>query len=380
MTAATLAGGRYVLEERLGSGGMGSVYLARDRELERPVAVKLLAEGLADDHEFRQRFVREARLAARLSHPNIVTVFDTGAEDGRPYIVMEYVDGETLADALRRRRFSVEEAVDLALQACAGLEHAHAAGLVHRDVKPGNLLLRDDGTLKVSDFGIARAAESSRLTEVGTVLGTAAYLAPEQARGEPVTPAADVYSLGAVLFELLTGEPPHRAASLEDLARRQAQAPPPLRDRLPDAPPALESALERALATAPDERQASAGELARDLVAGATASRRPTEPLTAAGVSRRATVPLPRRTRVVAAPGAERPPGRHRTERRLPVVLALAAAAVLLALVAAALLSDGGGNAARAPAEPARVEPPRTGATPEEEARNLAEWLRRYSQ
>ena len=198
MGDSSVGRGRYRLERPLGHGGMATVYLAHDVELDRPVAVKLLAESLAGDQAFRRRFLREARLAARLSHPNVVGVYDAGeAEDGRPYIVMEYVDGSTLEG---RGRLPPREAVGLAVQACHGLAHAHAAGLVHRDVKPHNLLLRSDGTLKVADFGIARAAEATALTQVGTVLGTAAYLAPEQATGGEVTPATDVYSLGAVLY------------------------------------------------------------------------------------------------------------------------------------------------------------------------------------
>ena len=219
MSETIVQGGRYRLEHPLGHGGMATVYLAHDEELGRPVAIKLLAERLAGDPDFRTRFLREARLAARLSHPNIVTVYDAGeAEDGRPYIVMEYVPGTTFAEL---GQIAPSEAVELAIQASRGLAHAHAAGLVHRDVKPQNLLLREDGTVKVADFGIARAAETTALTQVGTVLGTAAYLSPEQALGEQVTAAAYIYSLGAVLYELLTGRPPYEFDSLADLATKQ---------------------------------------------------------------------------------------------------------------------------------------------------------------
>ncbi len=198
----TLAEGRYTIERELGHGGMAIVYLARDEELRRHVAIKVLAVHLAGDETFRARFLREARLAGRLSHPNVVQVYDAGETDGRPFIVMEYVPGRTLADC---GKLPAERAAELALQACAGLQHAHDAGLIHRDMKPGNLLLREDDVLKIADFGIARAAESTRQTQAGSVLGTAAYLAPEQAAGQDVTSAADVYSLGAVLYELLTG-------------------------------------------------------------------------------------------------------------------------------------------------------------------------------
>ena len=173
MSAQTVAG-RYRVEGMLGHGGMASVLRARDDDLERPVAIKVLAEHLARDPSVRTRFLREARLSGKLAHPNVVQVFDAGEEDGRPYIVMECVQGRTLADLLAERgHLPWQEAVRLALQACAGLQHAHAAGLVHRDVKPQNLLLRDDGTLKIADFGIARAAEQTRLTQAGTILGTA---------------------------------------------------------------------------------------------------------------------------------------------------------------------------------------------------------------
>ena len=199
--------GRYRIERTLGHGGMAAVYLAYDEELHRRVAVKVLAEHLRGDESFRARFLQESKLASRLSHPNVVQVYDAGEAEGSPYIVMEYVPG-------RHGRASAgscasPKRVPLALQACAGLQHAHDAGLVHRDVKPANLLVREDDVLKIADFGIARAAELTRLTQHGTVLGTAAYLSPEQAAGEEVTAATDIYSLGAVVYELLTGRPPY---------------------------------------------------------------------------------------------------------------------------------------------------------------------------
>ena len=333
---------RYRLERRLGGGGMASVHLAHDAELDRPVAVKLLADHLAGDAELRARFVREARIAARLAHPNVVAVYDAGEEDGTPYIVMEHVDGETLADLLRREgRLEAERAVGLALQACAGLAHAHEAGLVHRDVKPGNLLLRRDGTLKIADFGIARATETTRLTLAGTILGTAAYLAPEQAAGEEVTPAADVYSLGAVLYECLAGRPPRRIESLADLDHAEPVM--PLRDVAPEVDERLEDAVMRALARRPEFRPATAGELARELD-GAP----PTLPL------RRA----------------------HRQRRR--VWPALVAVFVLAALVGAFAFADGD-ETEPSPRARAPVQPVPQGASPDEDARNLAEWLRRYS-
>ena len=343
MEVESVAGGRYRLERPLGHGGMASVYVARDTALDRPVAVKLLAENLADDEELRRRFLREARLAARLSHPHVVNVFDAG-EDGRPYIVMELVEGTSLAE---RGRVRSEEARGLTLQTARGLAHAHEAGLIHRDIKPANLLLRRDGTLKIADFGIARAAETTRLTQAGTVLGTAAYLAPEQALGEEVTPAADVYSLGAVLYELLTGRPPFEFDSLADLAEKQrAMAITPVRELAPDVPRPLEDLVMRCLARNPAYRP-SAAEVAQEL-----------------------------------EPSAPEPPTERfqgpRFERR-KLWLALAALLVLAAVLLAVALSTGGGSGSSRPRRAPAVPSIARGSTPQEQARNIAAWLRRYS-
>ena len=208
--AATPGRGRYEVERTLGRGGMATVYLAHDTVLGRPVALKVLAEHLAGDESFRARFLREARLAARIAHPNVVQVYDAGGDEAGLFIAMEYVDGESLAEELARRgRLSAGEVVDLGRQLAAALAAAHAAGLVHRDVKPPNVLRARDGTVKLGDFGIAHSHDSTALTAHGSVLGTAAYLAPEQARAEPVTGAADLYALGVVLYEALTGRWPH---------------------------------------------------------------------------------------------------------------------------------------------------------------------------
>src|SRR4029079_10968138 len=205
-----------------------------------------------EDSSFVSRFRREALAAARLVHPNIVQVFDFGSEDssGRNFIVMEYVAGQSCAEILRDRGpLTPRDAVDILAQACRGLDYAHRNGVVHRDVKPGNLLRNRDSVVKLADFGIAKAAEQSDITKVGSVLGTAAYLAPEQARGEPAGPASDLYALGVVSYQLMAGRLPYEAASLTDLARLQEQGPPlRLQDEVRDVSPALAAAIARALA------------------------------------------------------------------------------------------------------------------------------------
>jgi serine/threonine protein kinase len=350
---STFADGRYRVERSVAHGGMAVVYLARDEELRRPVAIKVLAANLGDDDTFRRRFLREARLAGRLSHPNVVQVYDAGETDGRPYIVMEYVPGGTVAEC---GKLDSPEAVALTLQACAGLHHAHDAGLVHRDVKPGNLLLRDDGVLKVADFGIARAAETTRFTQLGTVLGTAAYLAPEQAAGEEVTAAADVYSLGAVLYELLTGRPPYEFDSLAELAAKQsAGAITPVRDLEPSVPESVEAAVMHSLAREPQFRTASAADFAHEL--GATEQLR----VTAVTEALR-----PRRYESIPGYGAW-------------LWIAGAAVVALVAVVIGALQIGGDGKSGSEQPAVARIAPPARGATPAAEARNLSAWLRAHS-
>jgi eukaryotic-like serine/threonine-protein kinase len=272
MTADTLFADRYRLERRLGVGGMATVQLALDTRLERYVAVKLLAEHLASDSNFVSRFRREALAAARLVHPNIVQVFDFGSEEesGRQYIVMEFVDGPSCAEILRELgRLEPDDAVSILTQACRGLDYAHRNGVVHRDVKPGNLLRsRDGGQVKLADFGIAKAAEHSDMTKVGSVLGTAAYLSPEQARGEPAGPSSDLYALGVVSYQLLAGRLPYEAASLTDLARQQdTTAPPPLHELDPEIPRPLSLVVARALERNADDRFADAGAMEKALEA-----------------------------------------------------------------------------------------------------------------
>jgi serine/threonine-protein kinase len=288
-----------------------------------------------------------------LAHANVVQVFDAGEEDGVPYIVMELVDGETFADVLRRRgKLPPHEVAVVGAQAAAGLAHAHAAGIVHRDVKPGNLLVRRDGAIKIADFGVALAAGATRLTAQGTLLGTAGYLAPEQAAGGDATAASDVYALGVVLYEAIAGQPPQRVESLRDLARTRERPPPPLRDVEPQTPPALEQAVMRCLARAPEYRP-TAEQLAAMLT----------------GDAGTATIPLPLR-RSYSVPG------------RAPA-LWLAAALVVGAIgVAAGLVATrGGGEKPVTHLRPTAFTPPpvQPGASAADEARNLAVWLRRYS-
>jgi serine/threonine protein kinase len=264
--------GRYRIESRLGSGGMSTVHLAFDERLERYVAVKLLAEHLASDPAFVSRFQREALAAARLIHPNIVQVFDSGLDDVRDqhYIVMEYIDGQSCAEILRERGWlPVEEALPIILGACAGLDYAHRKGVVHRDVKPGNLLVAADHVVKLADFGIAKATEQSSITQIGSVLGTAAYLAPEQGRGEEAGPPADIYALGVVAYQLISGRLPFEGASLTELAIKQQREPPPALDTLVAAvTPELARAVDVALRIDPRHRYPTAIEMAHAIEEG----------------------------------------------------------------------------------------------------------------
>ena len=275
--AETVISNRYGLEQRLGAGGMSTVFRATDRVLERTVAVKLLAEHLSDDEKFVARFRREALAVAKLTHPNIVQVYDTGVDEGRHYIVMEFVNGRSGAQILQTDgKLGPQMTVGVAIQACAGLDYAHRHGIVHRDVKPGNLMIiggpgtgSADITVKLADFGIARAAEQTRLTQAGSVVGTAAYLSPEQARGEEATPASDVYALGVVTYQLLTGRLPFEGSSLAELMmRRERERPlsPTAYDK--DIPDALSATVLRSIETDRERRFADAGSLADALRGG----------------------------------------------------------------------------------------------------------------
>jgi serine/threonine-protein kinase len=261
--------GRYELEELVGKGGMSSVYRAQDRLLERTVAIKLLHEHYSRDEDYVERFRREARAAAQLSHPNIVTVIDRGEDSGRQFIVFEYIDGQNLKELVQSEgRLPVRTALELAIEAGHALAFAHEHGLVHRDVKPQNVLL-GNGEVKVTDFGIARSADVQQgLTQTGTVLGTSDYIAPEQASGQPVSSLSDVYSLGVVVYELLAGEPPYSGENFVAVAMQHVNDPvPSVAAVRPDVPLRLDAALQRAMAKDPGNRFPSMADFVAELEA-----------------------------------------------------------------------------------------------------------------
>ncbi len=375
MSPPQLIAGRYQIDDRLGAGGMSTVFRATDSVLERSVAVKLLAEHLAEDVDFVARFRREALSAARLQHPNIVQVFDSGRdpESDRHYIVMEYVDGPSCADLLREHKMlDIDWTVHLLRDSCHGLDYAHRAGVVHRDVKPGNLLVaRQTNTTKLADFGIAKAAEQTRITQVGAVLGTAAYLSPEQARGEEAGPASDLYSLGVCAYQFLTGRLPHEYASLTELALKQQQDPvQPITALRPEVPPELDDAVRLCLERDPGNRYRSALELGQALEAGlhgefTDATRRmalsdtdATRALAATEMTS-STRAMPRTSYAAPAPTSERahaqasaPPARRESRdatraagrRRMASMFALLLVLAAVAAVAIALLASNEGN------------------------------------
>ena len=344
-------GDRYELEERLGHGGMATVHRARDLKLDREVAIKLLADNFAGDEEVRRRFSREARLAAKLDHPNVVQVFDVGEEDDRPFIVMEHVEGGTVWDRLERRRRSLatNEALQLLGQLCDGLGHAHSRSLVHRDIKPQNLLVREsDGCLKITDFGIARAAEeTTRLTRPGKVIGTDRYMAPEQLADGRITPAADVYACGVVADELL-----------------------------PEArPPELREIVERCLREDPGERFSDARGLGEALAeVDGNGSFGTVRRIRSGGAPTEVLPPTGDRTVDWQAPARRLSPGGRRWR-------ALGALAAVVVVAAAAMIALGSnGSDSPSPAKGAKQRPaassvPRAG-DPADQARELADFFR----
>jgi eukaryotic-like serine/threonine-protein kinase len=261
---------RYELQELVGTGGMSSVYRAHDRLLERTVALKVLHHQYTGDAEYVERFRREARSVATLSHPNIVTVIDRGEHEGRQFIVFEYVEGENLKRLIERRGPApVTTALELAMQIARGLSFAHQQGLIHRDVKPQNVLMNGDGQAKVTDFGIARSLDVKHgMTQTGTVLGTSDYIAPEQAQGQRVDEHTDVYSLGVVLYEMLLNEVPFPGENFVAVAMRHInEEPPSIRDKRPDVSRRVEAAVHRAMAKDPEARFQTMAEFCQELEA-----------------------------------------------------------------------------------------------------------------
>src|SRR5262245_38208847 len=346
---------RYVSPSRVASGGMGEVYRATDSVLGRVVAVKMLAERHARNEDVRARFKREALAAAQLSgQRNVVTVFDVGEHDGRPFIVMEYLEGGSVHDRLRGGPVHPPRALSWLGEAAGALDAAHARGIVHRDVKPANLLLDGTDSVHVSDFGIASAAGLDALTLPGTVLGTAGYLSPEQARGEPATPASDRYALGVVAFELLTGRRPFAAETPVTEAFAHLNADVPSAEELePTLPAGVDEVLQRALAKDPADRPASS----RDFVAEL---RDACEAATTTLVQPPAT-PAPAVRRPPAAPPGQ-PRRYERGRRRRPAyllgALALLAAGIVTAVLVAAVRDDPGGRPNSAPTTAAQPPSP----------------------
>jgi eukaryotic-like serine/threonine-protein kinase len=265
--SSTVLSGRYRLESKLGSGGMSTVYLALDEVLDRPVAVKLLHREISEEADQLERFRREARSAARLSHPNLVGVIDAGEDDGRPYIVFEYIEGRTLKRRIQDEGpLPVDEAVAYAIEIGRGLTAAHARKLVHRDVKPQNVLIDPDGRAKVTDFGIARSLEQKGMTATGRVLGTTDYVSPEQAMGEDVDERSDVYSLGVVLYEMLTGDVPFSAETQVGVAMKHVNEPlPDVQVKRPEVSASLAAVVDRSTTKDPRDRYPSVAHMVRDL-------------------------------------------------------------------------------------------------------------------
>jgi serine/threonine-protein kinase len=350
---------RYRLDEVIGRGGMSTVYRATDLSLDRTVAVKVALDPLVEQSPiYLARFTREARSAAALNNPAVVTVYDAGADGPTRFIVMEYIRGKSLAEIMSGHKpLGLHEAVRIAEQVAGALSAAHAAGIVHRDIKPGNIMLADDGSVKVLDFGIARALEGQALTQTATVLGTSAYMSPEQALGQPVDARSDIYSLGCVLYEMLTGEPPFIADVAAAVLHQHVRvAPKPARERNPNIPPALDVLVMQMIAKSPVDRPQSAAEV-RDRLAQAAGNPGPgTDALTtiamAAMAPTAATVPLeassppppPPPTPQARPTQAPTPPPQTpaaRQQRQPPPRRSRTGLWVLLAVIAALLLGGG---------------------------------------
>ena len=357
--AGEMLADRYRLEGQVAAGGMGEVWLATDTLLQRRVAVKLLRSSLAEDPIVAERFRREALLAAQLSHPNMADVYDYVQQDGRPGIVMEFVEGETLAARIARDgALEVSESVHIASALLSALQKAHDAGIVHRDVKPGNVMLTPSGGVKVTDFGIARAAGDHTLTETGMIVGTAHYLSPEQVSGKPATPASDLYAVGAILYEMLTGRRPFEAEAMIAVAmQRLTVDPAPPRGHRADIPPPVESVVLQAMAREPGARFDSAEGMRSALEEALTVDLplpavdpAPTEVLPAAAIAHAAetkAITVSPETGDAPAPAvADR---RRREYKRGALILLILAAAVVVGLFAVMSLIGGGSDVIQVP-------------------------------
>jgi eukaryotic-like serine/threonine-protein kinase len=341
--AKRVLSGRYELSDRLGSGGMAEVYLGRDRVLGRTIAVKTLLTQFAGDPHFIARFRREAQSAAALNHPNIVGVYDTGSHDGTHYIVMEYIEGRTLREIIREEGpLLPERAAEIAGDVCAGLAFAHSHGIVHRDVKPANIMLTKNGEVKVTDFGIARAASSETVTQTATVLGTAQYFSPEQAQAGPVDARSDIYSLGVCLYEMLTRQVPFTGSSPVAIAYKHVKEDPIPPSRLnADIPPALESITMKALAKNPDNRYQNAQEMRQDLMRAATGKPVQATPLMpAADQTSVYTPPVSDQTTIIRRTGGGPPPVEMQRRRRLGWILMTLIMLAIAGVVAWAIISS----------------------------------------
>ncbi len=331
---------RYELGELVASGGMGEVYAGRDVKLDRAVALKFLRKDMAAQKDLRSRFEAEARAAGRLSHPNVVGVFDTDEHEGTPFIVMELLSGKTLADEVANGPATQQRARQVCEQVLSALQASHQQGILHRDLKPGNVLLTSDGSVKVGDFGVAKMAEGMHLTQAGMLLGTPAYLAPERIAGEPASEASDIYSVGVILYELLAGRKPFDADTPLGLIRAiQDDVVPPLREVRPDVDPAFASVVERAMARDPEVRYSSADQMQADLD-GDRAAPRPADTVAVADSTNA--------TRVMEAPGRSsgneqtlvshpvqsrpRTPAWSRLSKRNRIGVAIAAALIALSV------------------------------------------------
>jgi serine/threonine-protein kinase len=367
--SSTTVAGRYVTGQLLGTGGMGEVYDAVDTRLDRPVALKRLRADLADDVAMRRRVETEARLAARLTHPNVVTVFDSGLEAGHPFIVMERLDGRTLRDELAEGPMDPEAVRSMALQVLEALAAAHGIGLIHRDVKPGNILVAGEGTWKVADFGIATSIEDDHtLTKTGELLGSASYLAPERLEGHAATTRSDIYSLGVVMYEALTGRPPFGEGTPIALAIRIRDGRyEPLRRVAPDTDPALAKTVARAMSKDPMGRYASAEEMALALmeqdVPGASAEttaivERPSESTAVLEPVAITAEPEPIAEPIVAEPVAEpRVAAPVRPGRRLATALLVGVLAVIAVIVLVLVLTLGAADTPAGSSSPAGSAP-----------------------